>query len=252
MRLVFLLCAEDRGLMSPDSIYAENYSVSKLFEQLRGKTSSVIPSRASRVGRDRDKPRLVVTILNPNKPRDRSHFERFAAYHESFHRSVEATSVTPFSPRALDRTLAAAVALARHGHKPMTRPGGADAIVTERTNLAFVPEALGRRAEMHKAGDPQDQAALRQNVRTRTISLLETWERVSVEQQAQTVRMKYYQREGDESAFLLRDYLAEELKTLPPSHWKAKFRAKEHADVEPAVNISVQGPGQQNLDEESD
>jgi hypothetical protein len=35
MRLVFLLYAEDRGLMSDDSIYAENYSVSKLFEQLR-------------------------------------------------------------------------------------------------------------------------------------------------------------------------------------------------------------------------
>jgi len=38
----------------------------------------------------------VVTILNPNKRADRSHFERFAAYHESFYRSVEATSVTPF------------------------------------------------------------------------------------------------------------------------------------------------------------
>ncbi len=35
MRLVFLLYAEDRGLMSDDPIYAENYSVSKLFEQLR-------------------------------------------------------------------------------------------------------------------------------------------------------------------------------------------------------------------------
>jgi hypothetical protein len=35
MRVVFLLYAEDRGLMSQDTIYAENYSVSKLFEQLR-------------------------------------------------------------------------------------------------------------------------------------------------------------------------------------------------------------------------
>jgi Helicase conserved C-terminal domain len=217
------------------------------------KTTAEYIQATSRVGRDRNKPGLVVTILNPNKPRDRSHFERFAAYHESFYRSVEATSVTPFSPRALDRALAAAtVALARHGHKPMTRPGGADNIVTERTRLGFVPDAMGRRAEMHKAGDPQDQAALRQNVRTRTISLLETWERVSVEQQAQTTRMKYYQREGGEPAYLLRDYLADELKTLPPSHWKARFRAKwSMRDVEPAVNISVQGPGQQNLDEEN-
>ena len=36
---------------------------------------------------------------------------------------------------------------------------------------------------MHKAGDPQDQAALRQNVRIRTIALLEAWERVSIDQQ---------------------------------------------------------------------
>jgi hypothetical protein len=65
--------------------------------------------------------------------------------------------------------------------------------------------------------------------------------------------MKYYQREGDEPAYLLRDYLAEELKTLPSTHWKARFRAKwSMRDVEPAANISVQGPGNQNLDEEID
>ena len=62
------------------------------------KTSSEYIQATSRVGRDHEKPGLVVTILNVHRPRDRSHYERFAAFHESFYRSVEATSVTPFSP----------------------------------------------------------------------------------------------------------------------------------------------------------
>ena len=71
------------------------------------KASAEYIQATSRVGRDADRPGLVVTILNVHKPRDRSHYERFAAYHETFYRSVEATSVTPFSPRALDKGLAA-------------------------------------------------------------------------------------------------------------------------------------------------
>ncbi|HIF05371.1 MAG TPA: hypothetical protein EYQ80_08390, partial [Candidatus Poseidoniales archaeon] len=44
-----------------------------------------------------------------HRPRDRSHYERFRAWHESFYRAVEATSVTPFSPRAIDRGIAGVV-----------------------------------------------------------------------------------------------------------------------------------------------
>src|SRR5262249_22178353 len=52
------------------------------------KTSAEYIQATSRVGRDQDKPGLVVTILNVHRPRDRSHYERFAFYHESFYRSV--------------------------------------------------------------------------------------------------------------------------------------------------------------------
>ena len=56
----------------------------------------------SRVGRDDKRPGLVVTVLNIHKPRDRSHYERFRHYHETFYRAAEVGSVTPFSARALD------------------------------------------------------------------------------------------------------------------------------------------------------
>jgi hypothetical protein len=70
------------------------------------KTAAEYIQATSRVGRDANRPGLVVTLLNIHRPRDRSHYERFQSWHTSFYRSVEATSVTPFSPRALDRGLA--------------------------------------------------------------------------------------------------------------------------------------------------
>ena len=63
----------------------------------------------SRVGRDDKRPGLVITLLNIHKPRDRSYYERFRHYHETFYRSVEAGSVTPFAARALDRGMAGAL-----------------------------------------------------------------------------------------------------------------------------------------------
>lgn len=69
----------------------------------------------SRVGRDKDKPGVIVTLYNWARPRDVSHYERFEHYHATFYRRVEPLSVTPFSPRALDRALTAVVVSeARH------------------------------------------------------------------------------------------------------------------------------------------
>ena len=49
----------------------------------------------SRVGRSSAAPGLVITLLNVGKPRDRSHFERFRHFHETFYRAVEVGSVHP-------------------------------------------------------------------------------------------------------------------------------------------------------------
>lgn len=57
----------------------------------------------SRVGRRY--PGLVYMVYNWTRPRDLSHYERFAHYHATFYQHVEPLSVTPFSPRALDRGL---------------------------------------------------------------------------------------------------------------------------------------------------
>jgi ATP-dependent helicase YprA (DUF1998 family) len=79
------------------------------------KTAAEYIQATSRTGRDHNRPGLVVVVLNLHKPRDRTHFEQFGQFHRSFYRAVEATSVTPWAARALDRALAAiVVAAARH------------------------------------------------------------------------------------------------------------------------------------------
>jgi hypothetical protein len=67
------------------------------------KATSEYIQATSRVGRSF--PGLVCTVYNWARPRDLSHYERFEHYHATFYQQVEALSVTPFSPRAMDRGL---------------------------------------------------------------------------------------------------------------------------------------------------
>lgn len=59
----------------------------------------------SRIGRDRHRPGLVVTIYQWSRPRDLAHLESFGYDHATFGLRIEGLTTTPFSDRALDRGL---------------------------------------------------------------------------------------------------------------------------------------------------
>lgn len=79
------------------------------------KLTSEYIQASSRVGRKY--PGVVFVQYDGARSRDRSHYEQFKSYHESFYRYVEPTGVTPFSEPARKRALhAVMVALIRHNY----------------------------------------------------------------------------------------------------------------------------------------
>ncbi|MCT7970375.1 DISARM system helicase DrmA [Laspinema sp. D1] len=110
----------------------------------------------SRVGRS--SPGLVITIYNWARPRDLSHYERFAHYHATFYQNVEALSVTPFASGALDRGLTALlVSLIRLGDEELNANDAAGNIQRDRPSVQKAIATIVQRAEAI-GGVPQGQA----------------------------------------------------------------------------------------------
>jgi len=137
------------------------------------KTTSEYIQASSRVGRQH--PGLVVTCFNVRRPRDRSHYERFVSYHQSFYRYVEATSLTPFSGPALDRGLSGTlVAMARLGDTKLTPPTAAMDIETHRKIVEACVDAIARRGG-EQAREQDAFARLTEELRQRGTKIIDAW-----------------------------------------------------------------------------
>jgi hypothetical protein len=194
------------------------------------KTTAEYIQASSRVGRDASKPGLVVVLLNPNRPRDRSHYEHFAHSHDVFYRDVEATSVTPFSERALERGLPAiTVALARHLSDALTHARSAGDLQALADARQPVAAALQRRvaSSLVHHPDPDGYAAW---VAERVKTIIDDWCAIA----ERRGRMEYGKEEGDLPP-LLRTPLDPELLELTDER-ERQFKANRSLrDVEPSA-----------------
>jgi hypothetical protein len=203
------------------------------------KTTSEYIQASSRVGRNANKPGLVVTCLNAAKPRDRSHYERFGTYHESFYRFVEATSVTPFSAPALDRGLAGVVvALGRLLNTAMTAPLEVKSLDAHRKALEERLEVLARRAGLKLPKEEEEQAW--STVLQRAKSLLDSWHTIIEQAKKDAAQRAYspYDPAGKGLKPLLRTAL-DPIENLTPD--ELKFEAPlSMRDVESSVHLWIQ------------
>jgi hypothetical protein len=128
-----------------------------------------------RIGRDPQRPGLVVTLYNWARPRDLAHYEHFEHYHATAAMQVEALSVTPYARRALDREFAGTfVAAIRNLDERYSCNRDAYDVPLDGELVRGVRERMRQRASLASAGASFDGGAyLDEKAKT----LLDEWER---------------------------------------------------------------------------
>ncbi len=206
------------------------------------KTTSEYIQASSRVGRQH--PGLVVTCFNLRKPRDRSHYERFFAYHQSFYRYVEATSLTPFSGPALDRGLAGTlVAMTRLGNTAMTPPTAAMNIEQHRTFAEECVRVLARRGGSQAGLDDQEEfTKVESALRDRAMKIIESWVKLVREARQEAAAKRSYSRyDKDKAAGRALLFTVVEQDPLELDVDNARFAAPTSMrDVEPSVHLWIE------------
>ena len=159
------------------------------------KQNSEYIQATSRIGRQY--PGLVVTIYNPYRPRDLSHYENFKAFHSQLYRFVEGTTATPFSARARDRVLhALVVALLRLKNDELANNSGANNILeVDEAAIEEVKESVLNKVLtiVPKVYD---------DVEFEIDQFLDDWKRLSKEQK----NLYYYIRDNEKYNRLLNYY----------------------------------------------
>jgi Helicase conserved C-terminal domain len=193
---------------------------------------------SSRVGREADRPGLVISLGNWARPRDLAHFEQFRHYHATFYAQVEALSVTPFSLTSMERGLSGLLVSAARVRDASVSQGlspelQAGRIEDERQRVVELIEALT--ARIRKAsGEAEAQTAQQQ-----LLSRLDQWEKrkSTLDSRSQGLAYEKVGRKNDYGALLIS---AENAAGLPSAKNVPPFRVPNSMrEVQPEINLLV-------------
>jgi hypothetical protein len=190
----------------------------------------------SRVGRRF--PGLVCTVYNWARPRDLSHYERFEHYHATFYQQVEALSVTPFSPRALDRGLTGVlVAIIRLLGEAFNANEDAGKLERQHPFVKAAQEAIARRAGLVTGSQQVDD-----QVRRLIAKRLDQWlARTEVESEGAILGYQIKRKEGGGRVISL-------LKKPTEKDWDTFTCLNSLRDVEPNVPLILKDGGMDRPD----
>ncbi|MGO3280579.1 MAG: helicase-related protein [Brevibacterium aurantiacum] len=165
------------------------------------KTTAEYIQATSRVGRGSVNG-IVMTLFRSNRARDRSHFETFRSYHDALYRSVEPTSVTPWSLSSRDRSLAGAlIALLRHAVPALAGEGDAGAFdLSDERFRATVESLIERFLDLVRESEKDETAAVGDQV----WQLLREWDRKAREARDAGERLRYEHRKAGDRALVKR------------------------------------------------
>jgi hypothetical protein len=193
------------------------------------KTTAEYIQATSRVGRG-DIHGIVTTLFRSNRARDRSHFETFRGYHEALYRSVEPTSVTPWSIASRQRSLAGAlVALFRQSFQMLAADDGAAQFNLEDARLQrAIEQVLSQFVDQVRSADPIES----DDTSEETWRLLREWDRRARTSRAAGVALHFDRHRGTDEALLKRF-------GQPGEGWLVGDSMRS---VEPNVAVTVREP----------
>jgi hypothetical protein len=193
------------------------------------KTTAEYIQATSRVGRGNNNG-IVATLFRSNRARDRSHFETFRGYHEALYRSVEPTSVTPWSMASRDRSLAGAlVTLLRHSFPAFAADESASRLDLDDSQMRGVIERLVA-TFVSLAGRSEHLEA--EETRQEVWRLLRDWDRRAKIARDAGATLRYERRKSGDEALLKRF-------GQPGEGWLV---ADSMRSVEPNVAVQVREP----------